>query len=227
MPPVPQPPRRSSRAFSAPAKLTAIQNKIPRRAARAVPRAVCRGRATATVPGATCEGKSSAPTYSLIDRNPKLSSKGKLLPFASSGPTGLTPAQLRHAYGVDNIKFGAIVGDGSGQTIAIVDAYDYPTAAADLHAFDQQFGLPDPPSFTKVNQTGGSTLPGTDPAAKGNDWELEEALDIEWTHAIAPGANIILVEANSAFDSDLITAAGRLGARGGGGVGGVDELRKV
>jgi uncharacterized delta-60 repeat protein len=149
----------------------------------------------------------ATPSYVLTDSNPVVTSDGKLSPFSSPGPAGLTPAQMRHPYGVDNIKFGAITGDGSGQTIAIIDAYDYPTAAADLYAFDQQFGLPDPPSFTKVNETGGTALPGTDPAGKGNDWELEEALDIEWAHAMAPGANIILVEANSPTDADLITNA--------------------
>ena len=74
---------------------------------------------------------------------------------------------------------------------------------SDLAVFDQTFGLPDPPSFTKYNQSGQTTnLPGTDPSAgSGNgDWEMEEALDIEWAHAIAPGASIDLVEANS--DSD-------------------------
>jgi len=128
-------------------------------------------------------------------------------PFASAGATGLTPAQMRRAYGVDSISFNGVTGNGAGQTIGIVDAYDDPTAAADLHAFDQAFGLSDPPSFAKLNQTGGTTLPGVDPAGKGNSWALEESLDIEWAHAIAPQANIILYEANSSSYNDLITAA--------------------
>lgn len=128
-------------------------------------------------------------------------------PFASAGATGLTPAQMRHAYGVDSINFNGITGDGAGQTIAIVDAYDDPTAASDLQAFDRALGLPDAPSFTKLNQNGGTALPGVDPAGKGNSWALEESLDIEWAHAIAPQANIILYEANSSSYNDLITAA--------------------
>jgi subtilase family serine protease len=128
-------------------------------------------------------------------------------PFASAGATGLTPAQMRHAYGVDSINFNGIIGDGAGQTIAIVDAYDDPTAASDLSAFDRAFGLADPPSFTKLNQTGGTALPSVDPAGRGNSWALEESLDIEWAHAIAPQANIILYEANSSSYNDLITAA--------------------
>ena len=62
---------------------------------------------------------------------------------------------------------------------------------------------PAPPSFKIVNQNGGTSLPGTDP---NQGWEGETALDVEWAHAIAPGANILLVEANSASDSNLFAA---------------------
>ena len=115
--------------------------------------------------------------------------------FGSSAlPEGYTPAQIRHAYGFDQISFNnngkAIAGDGTGTTIAIVDAFDDPSVANDLHQFDLTFGLPDPPSFTKMNQTGGSDLP---PPNAG--WAGEIALDVEWAHAIAPGAKIVLVEA--------------------------------
>src|SRR5262249_11683395 len=112
-----------------------------------------------------------------------------------------TPAQLRHAYGFDQITFSvnghSIVGDGSGQTIAIVDAYDNPNTLADLNYFDQTFGLPDP-NFTKATPGG---LPKTDAG-----WAMEIALDVEWAHAMAPGANILLVEAKSASLSDLLSA---------------------
>jgi subtilase family serine protease len=97
-------------------------------------------------------------------------------------------------------------GLGSGQTIAIVDAFDDPKlvdstasnfSSSDLHTFDAQYNLPDP-VFTKVNQTGGSTSSLT-----GNvNWGVEMSLDVEWAHAIAPAANILLVEANnSSFDN--------------------------
>ena len=57
---------------------------------------------------------------------------------------------------------------------------------------------PATPRFEKLNQTGGTSLPGTDPAGPSdNDWEGEEALDIEWAHAHAPMANIILFEATN------------------------------
>jgi hypothetical protein len=126
-------------------------------------------------------------------------------PLAGTAPGGLSPAQVRHAYGFDQITFnnGTIVGDGTGQTIAIIDAYDQPNMASDLATFDATFGLAAPPRFTKVNETGGSSMPATAPAS----WGLEESLDVEWAHAIAPGANILLVEATTNNYSDLFAAA--------------------
>jgi uncharacterized repeat protein (TIGR01451 family) len=117
-------------------------------------------------------------------------------------PAGTTPSQIRHAYGFDQITFnnGTITGDGTGQTIAIVDAYDDPRAASDLRTFDLQFNLPDP-TFTKVNQTGGTAYPQPDAG-----WAVEIALDIEWAHAIAPKAKILLVEATTADLSNLAAA---------------------
>src|SRR6266478_6139711 len=55
--------------------------------------------------------------------------------------SALTPAQVSHAYGVDQIMFGSIKGDGTGQTIAIIDAYDAPNINSDLAAFDAAFGI--------------------------------------------------------------------------------------
>ena len=142
----------------------------------------------------------------------RLSAANGLSPQSSSSPVGLTPSQIRHAYGFDQITFsGGVVGDGTGQTIAIVDAYDAPTIQNDLHVFDTAFGLPDPPTFTRVAQDGTTNYPSTDPAgspgAGKNTWEIETALDVEWAHALAPGANILLVEASSASDANLIQAA--------------------
>jgi hypothetical protein len=127
---------------------------------------------------------------------------GGVTPFSTSGPTGLIPSQIRHAYGFDQIAFanGTVAGDGSGTTIAIVDAYDDPNIAGDLHQFDVRLGLPDP-TFTKVNQTGGTT-----PPSPNHGWAGEIALDVEWAHAIAPGANILLVEANDNSNTNLYAA---------------------
>jgi hypothetical protein len=137
-----------------------------------------------------------SPTYTLLRPG------GAAAPLSSPGPTGTTPAKIRHAYGFDQITFagGTVAGNGSGTTIAIVDAYDDPNIANDLHQFDLAFGLPDP-TFTKVNENGGSSLPSPN-----GGWIGEIALDVEWAHAIAPGANILLVEANSPNDGDLFQA---------------------
>jgi subtilase family serine protease len=119
---------------------------------------------------------------------------------SSATPVGLTPEQVRRAYGVNQVSFqgGSIAGDGSGQTIAIVTAYLDPNIASDLATFDRTYGLPAPPSFQKYVASG---LSQTDPG-----WSLETALDVEWAHAIAPKANIVLVEAKSASVSDLFSA---------------------
>jgi len=103
---------------------------------------------------------------------------------------------------------------GGAGAIAIVDAFDAPNAASDLAAFSAQFGLP-APDFTVVYASG--TEPPLDPSG---GWELEESLDIEWAHAMAPNAKIFLVEANSNFFSDLFPAvflAASLVATNGGG----------
>ncbi len=107
-----------------------------------------------------------------------------------------TPAEIRQAYGFSNIS-----ANGAGQTIAIVDAYDDPNILSDLKTFDSTFGLPDP-LFQKVNQNGSQTqLPTAN-----SGWGLEIALDVEWAHAVAPAAKILLVEANSSYLSDLLAA---------------------
>ncbi len=119
-------------------------------------------------------------------------------------PNGFSPQQISQAYGFNQITFnnGTVQGNGAGQTIAIVDAYSQPNIVSDLAQFDSTYGLAAPPSFSVVNQTGGSTLPSADA-----NWGNEESLDVEWAHAMAPQANIVLVEANSSSYSDLITAA--------------------
>jgi hypothetical protein len=136
---------------------------------------------------------------------------------AAAGTVAYTPAQIRAAYGINSLSE-----DGSGQTIAIVDAYDDPNIFQAVDAFDLQFGLTDSgPSLaaqygpatsflTVLNQNGQTTpLPETDPSGPGTaNWEVEASLDVEWVHAIAPGARIILVEANSQSLSDLMAAAG-------------------
>ncbi|HEU5117634.1 MAG TPA: S53 family peptidase, partial [Isosphaeraceae bacterium] len=127
---------------------------------------------------------------------------GPLVANSTPPASAYTPTQIQQAYGFNQISFGSVRGDGTGQTIAIVDAYDDPNIQADLNAFSAQFGLPST-TITRVDENGGASLPSTDSTG---GWELEEALDVEWAHAIAPGAKILLVEAASASDADLLPA---------------------
>src|SRR5262249_45000669 len=119
------------------------------------------------------------------------------LPMAGGGASAYSPQQVASAYGINGISFSGVSGNGAGQTIAIVDAYSDPNIQADLAAFDAHFGLSAPPSFT-VDNLGATT---TDPG-----WSLETALDVEWAHALAPKANIVLVEAPDASLSSLLNA---------------------
>jgi Domain of unknown function (DUF4082)/Fibronectin type III domain len=125
------------------------------------------------------------------------------VPYAGSGPGGgFTPAQIQQAYGFNKVAFGGVKGDGTGQTIAIIDAYDDPNIQNDLNTFSSQFGL-SATTVVRVNQTGGTSYPSTDGTG---GWEIEESLDVEWAHAVAPGATIMLVEARSPTGTDLMAA---------------------
>ena len=113
-------------------------------------------------------------------------------------PSGYGPSDLRSAYKVT----------GSGlptYTIAIVDAYGYPNAEADLATYRAQYGLPACTTangcFKKVNQTGGSASPRTD-----TGWDQEQALDLDMASAMCPGCHIMLVQATSASFGDLAAA---------------------
>ena len=127
----------------------------------------------------------------------------QVVPMVNSGSTTFTPQQIDSAYGIGGISFSggssgsAISGTGAGQTIAIVDAYSDPNIQSDLAKFDANYGLSAPPSFTVDNLAGSSTNAG---------WALETALDVEWAHAIAPQANIVLVEASGASVNSLMSA---------------------
>jgi len=100
------------------------------------------------------------------------------------------PPQLRHAYGFDQLA-----ATGANQKIAIVDAYGNANIQNDLNTFCSQYGL----NSTTVQILGQNT--GTD-----SGWALETALDVEWAHAIAPGATIILSVAATSSIQDLLNA---------------------
>jgi subtilase family serine protease len=97
------------------------------------------------------------------------------------------PFQLERAY--DLVPLYQEGYDGRGRTIVIVDAYGSPTIHHDLEAFDHSFGLPDPPSLKIIQPAGRFPQLPDHPG-----WASETTLDVEWSHAIAPGANILVVE---------------------------------
>ncbi len=136
----------------------------------------------------------------------------KVGPLSGTSPVGYSPGQITQAYGFNQISFNGVTGDGTGQTIAIIDAYNQPNIVADLTNFDTTNGLPAPPSFKVVNQNGGSNLPAN-AALKG--WGLETSLDVEWAHAVAPKANILLVETNTSNDSDMYAGVQYAATKGG------------
>lgn len=123
-----------------------------------------------------------------------------ILPLGVTGPpaSALAPAQVRHAYGFDKIT-----NQGQGQKIALVEAYDDPNAEADLGVFNSQFRLPACTTangcFRKIYSN------GTQPAGNAN-WAVEISLDVQWAHAIAPQATILLIEAPSNSLSALLGA---------------------
>ena len=132
-------------------------------------------------------------------------------PFGYSSPNGepATPAKMRNAYGLGTvgsspITFNGVQGDGTGQTIAIVEAGKDPNIASDLAAFDSYWSLPAPPTFLQLNQTGGTDLSGVS-INSGVVGELD--LDVEWAHVMAPNASIILFDGNNLYTCMSTAAA--------------------
>jgi len=130
---------------------------------------------------------------------------GSIVPAAQ--PAGETPASLGCVYNVVSnpvagcpIDGTTAVPTGGSGVIVIVDAYDYPSAAADLANFSTTFGLPQA-NFSVEYASGKKPSNGCGPG-----WQLEESLDIEWAHAMAPNAQIVLMEASSNSNSALYSA---------------------
>ncbi len=120
---------------------------------------------------------------------------------ANSAPQGcrVSPTLVLPCYGPKDLAkvydFPANL-DGSGQTIVIVDAYGSPSIRTDLAHFDGYFGVAAPPSFTIINAAG-TGVTGSEATAS---WQFETSLDVEYAHAMAPGAKIVL--AVSATDNN-------------------------
>jgi subtilase family serine protease len=109
--------------------------------------------------------------------------------LATIGPTGFSPAQIRSAYNLPS--------SGGNGTIAIIAAYDCPTAQSDFVMFSQQFGLPT--DNFEIHKMASNLRADA-------SWALEISLDVQWAHAIAPNASILLVEAKSNAPDDLMAA---------------------
>jgi kumamolisin len=143
----------------------------------------------------------------------------RLAPFP--GAFNETPASLACIYRLVPVTPGCdpnsvtTVSNRGSKVIAIVDAFDDPTALADLTQYSAQFGLPAPTAanFQVVYAT------GVQPPSEAG-WKLEESIDIEMAHAMAPNAKVILVEAKSGSNTDLLfaedVASGLVAAAGGG-----------
>jgi subtilase family serine protease len=131
---------------------------------------------------------------------------GQAGPAMTNGPVGLTPSDIRSAYHLS--------GGTTGRLVAVVDAFDDPNAEADLAVYRAHFGLPacthTNGCFTKVNQSGkAGPLPRRDAG-----WGMEISLDLDAVSATCPRCPILLVEARSAADTDLMAAVDTAVAKG-------------
>lgn len=177
-----------------------------------------------------------APKYSLPPA-PADGSTQTIVPMAGSGTVvTYTPAQIRAAYGlstvgstVTGLSAAQAANLGAGQTIYIVDAYHNPNTVAELTAFNQKFGLP-----TCTTKSASLPLPAASTAgceliiaysngnaglnsaapAYNSGWATEIALDVQWAHAIAPMARIVLIEAIDASVNNLTSAVRLANAMG-------------
>jgi Fibronectin type III domain len=120
---------------------------------------------------------------------------------AAGAPQPGTPAYLQQAYDLAYLS----QNEGSGQTIALVDAFDDPNAESDLAVYRTEFGLPSCTTangcFAKYDENGGTNYPTTN-----SPWELEISLDLDAVSALCPNCHIDLIEANSGGVSDLAAA---------------------
>ncbi len=100
-----------------------------------------------------------------------------------------SPQEIRRAYNIDPVLNAGYT--GKGESIVIIDSFGSPTIQKDLKIFDAGFGLPDPPSFKEYAPLGKVKFNPNDNTMVG--WAAETTLDVEWSHAVAPDANIVLM----------------------------------
>ena len=122
-------------------------------------------------------------------------------PIVTATPSGFGPSSIQSAYKLGGLSSG-------GRTVAIVDAYDDPTAEADLGTYRAQYGLPACTTangcFRKMDQRGGTAFP-----IKNGGWAQEISLDLDMVSATCPDCHILLVEADTASFVNLGTAVNR------------------
>jgi subtilase family serine protease len=157
----------------------------------------------AVCPGPAARGTARCHAHVVTDRFGNIL-MGKAAP--NTTPSGFSPSQLKAAYNIAPTT--------STATVAIVDAYGYPNAEADLGVYRAQYGLPPCTTangcFKKVNQNGGTSYPNTN-----TGWDQEQALDLDMVSAMCPSCHIILVQATNTSYVNLGTAeneAATLGA---------------
>ncbi len=153
---------------------------------------------------ATCLALARVPVASAAAGEPGVRPYTATRGALESGPAGgLTPEELAMAYGYNPAA------GGSGQTIALVDAYDDPKIESDLATFDTEYGIAQCTKangcFTKVSQSGSATVL---PVHDKSGWSVEIALDVEMAHSACPNCKILLVEANNESFKNLAAAVG-------------------
>lgn len=156
---------------------------------------IAAGLATAAAAGGLW-GAAAASAYPASKHVPKVLSHRTTAPSiaeceAEFGLACYTPTEIERAYNLPELY--AQGEEGQGQTIVIVDSFGSPTAEKDLTRFDKIFKLPPPPSF-QIIQPAGAVRPFERDNVEMAGWAFETDLDIEYAHAIAPKANILLVE---------------------------------
>lgn len=150
------------------------------------------GGAAAVAPVAAAATAAPVPTARLISHVSFATPPTTAACVQQLGIACYAPFQFQRAYHLRPLYRTGL--DGRGQTIVIVDSYGYQHIRGELKVFDRSFGLPAPPRFRIIQPAG--TVPSYDPTARPAmfGWAIETSLDVEYAHAIAPGANILLVE---------------------------------
>ncbi|HEX3782074.1 MAG TPA: putative Ig domain-containing protein [Pseudonocardiaceae bacterium] len=160
-------------------------------------------------PTTATPGKLACQALKRTDTHPLLQGSISNSPTAIPSGYGYGPSQLQSAYNIASAAASA----GGSATVALVDAYDDPTAASDLATYRSDAGLP-AANFTKLNQNG-QTSPLPSEAPSSDDWTLEESLDLDMVSAICPNCKIVLVEAQDDSSDGLYVAENTAASKAG------------